>query len=65
MHYLNLKIILKCNITKNDVEQSSSGLNTHHPAESSFENVMRETSKPLNKFQQQLLSTTGRYTIHE
>ncbi len=53
------------NITNSDLEQSNSDQNTQHSAESSFENVIQETRKPLNEFQQQLLLTKGRYTIHE
>jgi len=48
-----------------DSNESVSDQNTQHSAESSFENVMQETRKPLNQFKQQLLIATGRYTIHE
>ncbi len=56
------------NITNSDInesEQSNSDQDTQHSAESSFENVIQETRKPLNQFKQQLLLTKGRYTIHE
>jgi len=56
------------NITNSDIdisEQSNSDQDTQHSAESSFENVIQETRKPLNQFKQQLLLTTVRYTIHE
>jgi len=56
------------NITNSDIdvpEQSNSDQDTQHSAESSFENVIQQTRKPLNHFKQQLLLTTGRYTIHE
>ncbi len=53
------------NITNSDLEQSNSDQNTQHSAESSFENVIQETRKPLNQFQIQLILTKGRYTIHE
>jgi len=33
--------------------------------QSSFENVIQETRKPLNQFKKQLLIATGMYTIHE
>jgi len=48
-----------------DSNESVSDQNTQHSAESSFENVIQETRKPLNQFKQQLLIATGRYTIHE
>jgi len=48
-----------------DSNESVSDLNTQHSAESSFENVIQETRKPLNQFKQQLLLATGRYVIHE
>jgi len=48
-----------------DSNESVSDLNTQQSAESSFENVIQETRKPLNQFKQQLLLATGRYTIHE
>jgi len=53
------------NITDSDVEQSNSDQNTQHSAKSSFENVIQEARKPLIQFKQQLLLTTGRFTIHE
>jgi len=55
-------------ITNSDInvsEQSNSDQETQHSAESSFENVLQETSKPLNQLKQDLLLTTGMYTIHE
>jgi len=48
-----------------DSNETLSDKNTQHSAESSFENVIQETRKPLNQFKQQLLIATGRYTIHE
>jgi len=48
-----------------DSNESVSDQNTQHSAESSFENVIQETRKPLNQFKQQLLIATGRYTIQE
>jgi len=48
-----------------DSNETVSDQNTQHSAESSFENVIQETRKPLNQFKQQLLIATGRYTIHE
>jgi len=65
MHYHGIQIN---NITNSDVdvsEQSNSDQDTQHSAESSFENVIQETHKPLNQFKQQLLLTSGKYTIHE
>jgi len=56
------------NITNSDIDaskQSFSDQDTQRSAESSFENVIQETRKPLNQFKQQLLLTTGRYSIHE
>jgi len=39
---------------------------TQHSAESSFDNVIQETRKPLSQLQQtQLLLTTGRFTVHK
>jgi len=49
------------NITNSDIdvsEQSNSDLDIQHSAESSYENVIRETRKPLNQFKQKLLLTT-------
>jgi len=51
------------NLTDNN--ESVSDQNTQHSAESSFDNVIRETRKPLNQCKQQLLIATGKYTIHE
>jgi len=43
-----------------DSNESVSDQNTQHSTESSFENVIQETRKPLNQFKQQLLIATGR-----
>jgi len=43
-----------------DSNETVSDQNTQHSAESSFENVIQETRKPLNQFKQQLLIATGR-----
>jgi len=51
------------NLTESN--ESVSDQNTQHSEESSFENVIQETRKPLNQFKQPLLIATGRYTIHE
>jgi len=56
------------NITSSDLfisEQLNSDQDTQHFAESSFENVIQETRKPINQFKQKLLLTRGRYAIHE
>jgi len=47
------------NLTESN--ESVSAQNTQHSAESSFENVIQETRKPLNQFKQQLLIATGRH----
>jgi len=52
MHYHEYKELRqKNNITK----QSNSDQDTKHSADSSFENVIQETRKPLNQFKQLLL----------
>jgi len=43
-----------------DSNETFSDQNTQHSAESSFENVIQETRKPLNQFKQKLLIATGR-----
>jgi len=48
-----------------DSNEQVSYQNTQHSAESSFENVIQETRKPLNQCNQQLLLATGRFTTHE
>jgi len=58
-----LSRIQNYNLTERN--ESVSDQNTQHSAESSFENVVQETRKPLNQLKQQLLIATGRYTIHE
>lgn len=53
------------NLSDADISEDSSDENSIHSAESSFENVIEETNKPLNQFKNQLLITTGRLTVHE
>jgi len=51
------------NLTESN--ESFSDQNTQYSAETSFENVIKETRKSINQFKQQLLIAMGRYTIHE
>lgn len=54
------------NITyQNHISGSSSDSGTVHSAESSYEEIIAETNKPLNQFKQQLLISKNKFTIHE
>lgn len=44
---------------------SSFDSGTVHSAESSYEEIIAETNKPLNQFKQQLLISKNKFTIHE